>query len=52
MTESDGKDWREFCAAAAEEFDAARLLSLVDQILQALDEADRPTTSPKTQDSC
>jgi hypothetical protein len=52
MAESDGRDWREFCAAAADECDAARLLSLVDQILQALDKADLPTTSPKTQGSC
>jgi hypothetical protein len=41
MTESKGKDWRELCAAAAEEPDSEKLVSLVNQILQTFDERDR-----------
>jgi hypothetical protein len=41
MTESYAKDWRDLCAAAAEEADPEKLVSLVRQILQALDERDR-----------
>jgi hypothetical protein len=39
-TESPRKDWRELCAAAVIEPDSERLVSLVHQILQALDEGD------------
>lgn len=37
----DGKnaDWRELCAAAANERDAAKLTTLVNQIIEAFDEA-------------
>jgi hypothetical protein len=38
MAESNGKDWRELCAAAAEEPDSEKLVSLVNQILLAFDE--------------
>jgi cytochrome P450 len=41
MAESKGKDWRELCAAAAQEFDPEKLDVLVNQILQALDECDQ-----------
>jgi hypothetical protein len=41
MAENDGKDWRELCAAAAEEPDSEKLVSLVNQILQAFDERDQ-----------
>ena len=37
----NGKDWRELCAAAAEEPDSERLVSLVNQILRAFDERDQ-----------
>lgn len=37
---SNGKDWRELCAAASEEPDSDRLVSLVHQILQAFEELD------------
>lgn len=50
MAECDGKDWRELCAAAAEEPDSERLVSLVNQILQVLDEGDEkawPSNLPK-----
>jgi hypothetical protein len=39
--ESIGKDWRDLCAAAVEEPDPEKLVSLVNQILQAFDEGDR-----------
>jgi len=39
--ESPKKDWRELCAAAANEPDSERLVSLVNELLQALDERDR-----------
>jgi hypothetical protein len=32
------KDWRELCAAAAEELDSIRLASPVNQIIEAIDE--------------
>jgi hypothetical protein len=38
MAESDGKHWRELCAAASEEHDSEKLFSLVNQLLAALDE--------------
>jgi hypothetical protein len=38
---SNGKDWRELCAAAAEERDSDKLVSLVNQILKAIDERDQ-----------
>jgi hypothetical protein len=41
MAESKGKDWRELCAAAAQEPDSEKLVSLVNQILQAFDERDQ-----------
>jgi len=37
MTESERPDWRDLCAAAANEQDAAKLTSLVDQIIEAFD---------------
>ena len=40
MAESKGKDWRELCAEAAQEPDSDKLISLVNQILQAFDEKD------------
>jgi hypothetical protein len=33
-----GKDWRELCAAAVEEPDSERLASLVNQIIEAIDQ--------------
>ena len=41
MAESNRKDWRELCAAAAQEPDSEKLFSLVNQILQAFDERDQ-----------
>jgi hypothetical protein len=41
VAESNRKDWRQLCAAAAEEPDSEKLISLVNQILQALDERDQ-----------
>jgi hypothetical protein len=40
MAESNRKDWRELCAAAAKEPDSEKVVSLVHQILRALDERD------------
>jgi hypothetical protein len=47
MAHSSGKDWRELCAAASEESDSERLLSLVNQILAAFDECDRELLYPR-----
>jgi hypothetical protein len=50
MADSTRKDWRELCAAAAEEPDSERLASLVNQILQVFDERDQevmPSAGPK-----
>lgn len=49
MADSIRKDWRELCAAAAEEPDSEKLASLVNQILEVFDERDRevtPSTGP------
>jgi hypothetical protein len=40
MAESNGRDWRDLCAAAAKEPDSEKLVSLVNEILKAFD--DRP----------
>jgi hypothetical protein len=45
MVESKGKDWRELCAEAAEEPDSQRVVSLVNQILQAFDDCDQNATA-------
>ena len=39
MPESKTSDWRELCAAAVKEQDAERVISLVDQIIAALDQS-------------
>ncbi len=41
MVESKGKDWRELCAEAAEEPDSEKVVTLVNQILEAFDEDDQ-----------
>ena len=41
MVASPERDWRELCARGAEEPDSEKFVSLVNQILQALDECDR-----------
>ena len=51
MVQSKGKDWRELCAAAAEEPDSEKLVSLVNEILQAFDERDKQCSSPAAQTS-
>jgi len=45
----NGKGWRELCAEAAEEPDSERVVSLVNQILEAFDECDQKVTSPQRQ---
>jgi hypothetical protein len=51
MAENTEKDWRALCAAAALEPNSEKVASLVDQILEALDEhreiirTDRPSQS-------
>ena len=50
MAESKKRDWRELCAAVAKEPDSEKVVSLVHQILRALDECDQTvklTSSPK-----
>ncbi|MGA6987261.1 MAG: hypothetical protein WBZ01_14505 [Terriglobales bacterium] len=44
-----GKDWRELCAEAADEPDSERVVSLVNQILQAFDECDQKNMPPQRQ---
>jgi len=46
MTESNAKNWRELCAAAVNEKDSEKLVSLVAQILQAFDEGDHAISPP------
>ena len=43
---SSGTDWRELCAAASEEPDSEKLVSLVHQILQTFDELDLESSRP------
>jgi hypothetical protein len=47
MAQSSGKDWRQLCAAASGESDSKRLVSLVNQILEAFDECDRESMYPR-----
>ena len=51
MAQRTGKDWRELCAAASEESDAEKLLSLVHEILRAFDESDRKPMLPNRADA-
>ena len=46
------KDWRELCAAAAEEPDSEKLISIVNQILEAFDTRDRAVARAHTQSNC
>lgn len=43
----DGKNWRELCAAATEEPDSEKLISLVNQILQVFEERDQAALLPR-----
>ncbi len=38
MAESIRNDWRELCAAAIKEQDGAKLVRIVDQIIEAIDQ--------------
>jgi hypothetical protein len=40
MAEGNQTDWRDLCAAAANEPNSERLADLVDQLIKALDERD------------
>jgi hypothetical protein len=53
MSESKRDDWRELCAAAAKEPDSDKLVSLVNQILDVLDERQKqsPFSNLLTDDS-
>ena len=46
MAEGTSTDWQELCAAAAKEADPKKLASLIERILQALDERRRGFASP------
>jgi hypothetical protein len=46
MAEGTSTDWQELCAAAAKEADPKKLASLIERILQALDERKRGFASP------
>jgi hypothetical protein len=46
MAERQRKDWRELCAAAAEEPDPGKLVSLVRQIIQAIDRRGQRSLPP------
>jgi hypothetical protein len=50
MDSSNGKHWRELCAEASEEPDSERVISLVNQILQAFEEGDQRVSIPKAPD--
>ncbi len=42
MAETNSTDWRELCAAAVQEADAAKLTCLVNQIIEAFDQSVHP----------
>ena len=46
MAEGERRDWRELCAAAANETDSEELTSLIEKILCALEERERGATFP------
>jgi hypothetical protein len=48
MNGESGTNWRQLCAAATEEPDSNKLVSLVQQILQALDEEERDCKTRRT----
>jgi hypothetical protein len=50
MAENNQEDWRELCAAAAKEPDSDKLFSLVNQILEAFDDLQKPTTPVESMD--
>jgi len=41
MSESTQKDWRELCVAVTNESDSAKLSSLVQELIEALDKRER-----------
>jgi hypothetical protein len=47
MPERNQKDWRELCIAVIHENDSARLSSLIQELLEALDKGER-TWHPRT----
>ncbi len=52
MSDRNARDWRDLCAEASQELDSEKLVSLVDQILQELDEnlesrVDQPASTMK-----
>jgi hypothetical protein len=54
MAESKNNDWRELCAAAVKEQDAAKLTCLVNQIIEAIDQTltRSPTLNASTERRC
>jgi len=46
----DGRDWKQLCAAASEEPDSEKLVSLVHQIIQAFNEDDHRKKNPAAED--
>ena len=49
-TEKNGRDWKQLCAAASEEPDSEKLVSLVHQIIQAFNEDDDRKKNPAAED--
>ena len=43
---ADVKDWRELCLAVTNEMDSAKLSSLVQELIEALDKGDRSWRPP------
>lgn len=50
VTDRYGRDWKQLCAAASEEPDSDKLVSLVHQIIQAFDEDDDRKKNPAAED--
>ena len=46
MAERNQKDWRELCTAVVNETDSNKLSSLVQKLVEALDQNRRPRTDP------
>ena len=52
MAESNQTDWRELCAAAANEPDSEKFADLIERIIKALDERRERFISPKQFGEC
>jgi hypothetical protein len=45
------RDWREICAAVAKEQDQTKLLSLMEQLLEVLEDRERSCSAPRQENA-